>query len=81
MQIIVSEEFHNICPDFIGGAILAEVTNSPTTPELWNEIERISQELQERYTIDSIKAHHGIAATRNAYRKAGKDPSRYRPAC
>ena len=81
MQIIVSEEFHKICPQFIGGAILAEVTNSPTTPELWNEIERISQELQNNYTTDSIKKHKGIEATREAYRKAGKDPSRYRPAC
>lgn len=81
MQINVSNEFHQICPNFRGGAILAEVRNSPTTPELWNEIERISKSLQENYTTETIKGQSGIAATREAYRKAGKDPSRYRPAC
>lgn len=81
MKINVSAEFHNICPNFIGGAILAEVSNSSTTPELWNEIEYISKELQDNYTTETIKSQSGIAATREAYRKAGKDPSRYRPAC
>ena len=81
MQINISSEFREICPNFIGGAILAEVTNSPTTPELWHEIESISKSLQEQFTTDSIKEQSGIAATRDAYRKAGKDPSRYRPAC
>jgi DNA/RNA-binding domain of Phe-tRNA-synthetase-like protein len=81
MQINVTNEFHQICPKFIGGAILAEVSNSPTSPELWLEIERISKLLQENYTTETIKGQSGIFATREAYRKAGKDPSRYRPAC
>jgi DNA/RNA-binding domain of Phe-tRNA-synthetase-like protein len=81
MQINVSPEFHKICPKFIGGAIIAEVTNTPTTPELWTEIERIAEKLRTNYTTESIKEQSGIATTREAYRKAGKDPSRYRPAC
>lgn len=81
MQINISSEFHNICPQFVGGAIIAEVTNTPTSQELWNEIERIATTLKQNYTTDSIKEQSGIAATREAYRKAGKDPSRYRPAC
>ncbi|MBO5698849.1 MAG: hypothetical protein J6R79_02440 [Bacteroidaceae bacterium] len=81
MQINISSEFHNICPQFVGGAIIAEVTNTPTSQELWNEIERIATKLKQNYTTDSIKEQSGIAATREAYRKAGKDPSRYRPAC
>ena len=81
MQITISNTFHNVCPKFIGGAILAEVKNSATTPELWAEIERIANVLRNNYTTDTIKEQSGIAATREAYRKAGKDPSRYRPAC
>ena len=81
MNIKVSSEFHQICPQFLGGAIMADVTNSTTTQELWNEIERISKSLQENYTTDTIKRQSGISATREAYRRAGKDPSRYRPAC
>lgn len=81
MQITISNIFHDVCPKFIGGAILAEVKNSATTPELWAEIERIANVLRNNYTTDTIKEQSGIAATREAYRKAGKDPSRYRPAC
>ena len=81
MDINVSNEFHLICPNFIGGAILAEVSNCATTSELWQEIERIAQVLKNSYTTDTIKNHSGIAATREAYKRAGKDPSRYRPAC
>ena len=81
MQITISNTFHDVCPKFIGGAIIAEVKNSATTPELWAEIERIANVLRNNYTTDTIKEHSGIAATREAYRRAGKDPSRYRPAC
>lgn len=81
MQITISKTFHDVCPKFIGGAILAEVKNSATTPELWAEIERIASVLRNNYTTDTIKEQSGIAATREAYRRAGKDPSRYRPAC
>ena len=81
MQITISQTFHDVCPNFIGGAILAEVKNSATTPQLWTEIERIASVLRNNYTTDTIKEQSGIAATREAYRKAGKDPSRYRPAC
>lgn len=81
MQITISNTFHDVCPKFIGGAILAEVKNSATTPELWAEIERIANVLRNNYTTDTIKEQSGIATTREAYRKAGKDPSRYRPAC
>ncbi len=81
MQITISKTFHDVCPNFIGGAILAEVKNSATTPQLWAEIERIASVLRNNYTTDTIKEQSGIAATREAYRKAGKDPSRYRPAC
>lgn len=81
MQITISNTFHDVCPKFIGGAIIAEVKNSATTPELWAEIERIANVLRNNYTTDTIKEQSGIAATREAYRRAGKDPSRYRPAC
>ena len=34
---------------------------------------------RQRYTTDSIKLIPAIQATRQAYKKCGKDPSRYRP--
>ncbi len=81
IEIQQTPEFQAICPHFIGAAVWAKVTNSPTSPQLWEEIETCCQNLRETYTSETIKQHSGIAATRAAYRAAGKDPSRYRPAC
>ena len=81
IDINVSEAFRNICPAFLGAVIEAEVRNSATSPELWKEIEDYIGQLRTEYTTDTIKQRSGILATRQAYKQAGKDPSRYRPAC
>lgn len=81
IEIKVSEAFRNVCPTFLGAVIEADVKNSATSPELWKEIEDYIEKLRAAYTIDTIKQRSGILATRQAYKLAGKDPSRYRPAC
>lgn len=80
-NIIPSQAFRSISPNFIGAQIEANVTNSETSPALWKEIGGFIKDLRTRYTTETLKQHPGIAATRAAYRTAGKDPSRYRPAC
>ena len=47
--------------------------------ELWKRIEAFTALYREKYTLDSIKEMPAIQATRQAYKKCGKDPSRYRP--
>lgn len=79
--ITPTPRFRALCPDFVGAAITATVQNSPSSPALWQEIEAFAQQLRQQFTPDSLKLRPGIAATRNAYKAAGKDPSRYRPAC
>ncbi|MBR2863792.1 MAG: hypothetical protein IKB97_09650 [Bacteroidaceae bacterium] len=81
MKISTTKEFRDICPEFIGAAISATVKNDPTPQPLWSEIENFCAELKEKYTTENIKLHSGINATRKAYKRFGKDPSRYRPAC
>ena len=81
IKISTTKEFRDICPEFIGAAISATVKNAPTPQPLWSEIENFCAELKEKYTTESIKLHSGINATRKAYKRFGKDPSRYRPAC
>lgn len=81
MNISVSDEFNAVCPAFLGAAITAKVVNGPTPEALAAEIERCEDELQAAYTTETLKKHKNIEATRRAYRAAGKDPSRYRPAC
>lgn len=80
-EIQISSAFKAICPAFRGAAITATVRNSASSPALWSEIERAIEALRARYTPETIKENPGICATRAAYRLAGKDPSRYRPAC
>lgn len=79
IKIYVSEDIRLHCPDFVGTAVIANVRNSQPSPALWEEIDRFITDYRKRYTIDSIKAMPAIQATREAYKRCGKDPSRYRP--
>lgn len=79
MKIEVSEEIRNVCPGFAGIAVWATVANSAYCEELWKRIDAFTTRYRERYTTESIKDMATIRATREAYKKCGKDPSRYRP--
>ncbi len=78
-KFVVSEEIKHACPIFRGAAVYAEVTNTSFSEGLWAEINTFTQGLRATETTDSIKHHPVIAATRDAYKRCGKDPSRYRP--
>ena len=79
MKIIVSEEIKNACPQFAGIAVVATVRNTAYSEALWQKIDEFTVRYREMYTTDSIKDMVTIKATRDAYKKCGKDPSRYRP--
>lgn len=79
IKIIVSEEFKAICPHFAGAAISAKVINSVYSESLWHKIEDCVSEYKLTHSIEDIKKNPVIEATRGAYKKAGKDPNRYRP--
>lgn len=78
-NITVSEEIKNACPAFKGAAVYAEVSNSAFCKRLWGEIDAFTQELTTTTQPEDIKLQPAIAATREAYKRCGKDPSRYRP--
>lgn len=80
MKITISEEFKKIFPDFAGCALTATVKNSEPDDNLWNEISLLSDNYRQVLTDESIKQMPPIHATREAYKKFGKAPSRYRPA-
>ena len=79
IQITVTPELRQRCPDFVGTAVVASVCNSDSSPALWQEIDRFIADYRQRYNVDSLKLMPSIQATREAYRRCGKDPSRYRP--
>lgn len=79
IEVCISEEFKKECPDFCVAIIEADVVNSENSDELWNRIHEAEKEFRGKYTTETLKQQSGIAATRAAYRRFGKDPSRYRP--
>ncbi|MCD8093783.1 MAG: hypothetical protein LUF01_13545 [Bacteroides sp.] len=78
-NITVSEEIKKACPIFKGAAVYAEVTNTAFSEGLWEEINAFTRELTTTTRPDDIKLQPAIAATREVYKRCGKDPSRYRP--
>ena len=81
MKLIVSDQVRNICPEYVGGAVIAHVINSSASEALLKEIAEAGEQLQQSYDTNTVKERSGIKATRTVYKKAGKDPSRYRPSC
>lgn len=79
INIEVSKEIRDVCPQFIGAALSTQITNTEYSPALWQEIARFEKEYRQTYTTDSLKEHPAILATRQIYKHCGKDPSRYRP--
>ena len=80
IKVIVSHEIADVCPEFVGACVEAQVVNSPYCQELWQEIERWGEKYRQEITTETLKDMTSIAATRRMYKACGKDPSRYRPA-
>ncbi|MBQ8607445.1 MAG: hypothetical protein IJ417_04545 [Bacteroidaceae bacterium] len=78
-DISCSDEIRKICPQYKGKALLASVVNTAYSEELWTEIATASERYCSDFTVDTIKEWKPIQATREAYKRCGKDPSRYRP--
>lgn len=80
MNVIVSQEIEQICPEFVGACVEANVVNTSYSEPLWQEITTLCDKLSQELTTESLKEITSIAATRRVYKACGKDPSRYRPA-
>lgn len=77
-EITVSSVFKDKCPDFRGVALYASVNNTTYCEALWKEINDFTKALLSTGKIEDIKQQPAIAATRDGYKKCGKDPARYR---
>ncbi|VBB43513.1 Phosphoenolpyruvate synthase [uncultured Paludibacter sp.] len=79
MDIKISQNIYSACPEFVISAIECNVLNSLVNSELWTEIESFCSEFKEVTKMEEINKRSTIFATREAYKKLGKDPNRYRP--
>ncbi len=79
MDIQISEEIKKVCPQICLGIIICQVENSTYNSELWKEIDIYAEIFRQQYPMEEIKNRPPIRATREVYKKLGKDPNRYRP--
>jgi len=79
IDIEISDAIRQSCPDFRLAAITCKVKNSAYNEELWKEINHFSAQFVSSDSIEKVKLHPAIRATRETYKRLGKDPNRYRP--
>ncbi|MBR6283525.1 MAG: hypothetical protein IKR25_04425 [Muribaculaceae bacterium] len=81
IKIEIDPRIRALCPELRIGLVRAIVVNSPTSDELWHELEQEAATIGERYQeILAVNERPAIAATRRLYKGLGKDPGRYRVA-
>ena len=79
MQLIISEHIRKACPELTLGIITCKVKNSESLDELWEEMKAEMQQTSLHYKLEEINKRTEIQATRQIYKRLGKDPNRYRP--
>ena len=79
-SVIIDKRIVDVCPGMRVGLIRANVQNTPTGDELWQELELAARDVVRRYELLEINKRPAVAATRRVYKHFGKDPNRYRVA-
>lgn len=78
INIEIDSRILQVCPHIQIGLLSANVVNSDTCNELWQEIEDEAAKIASTYQLLEINQRPAIAATRRLYKSLGKDPGRYR---
>ncbi len=79
-RITISEKIKELLPDLMLGIMEVKVTTQASTEEATQIINERVKELEAIMTPESIRQMNTVKANKDAYRKLGKDPNRYRPA-
>jgi len=79
INVNISEKIKSILGNKIAiGCIQATVTVKEFDEKLWEEICIVCNKIAEENSLEDVLKIEGIKAGRDAYRKLGQDPSRYR---
>lgn len=79
LTVQISSSIASLLPHVVIGLLQCKVSNTSYNDELWTDIEDYSKQFKQTYQLADINQRETIAATREAYRKTGKEPNRYRP--
>lgn len=79
INISICEKMKDILNGKIAlGSIEAKIKVRESNELLWKEISLESSKISEQYSLGDVSKIDNIKASREAYKKLGKDPSRYR---
>jgi DNA/RNA-binding domain of Phe-tRNA-synthetase-like protein len=78
MIVQISDEISAIFPDLVVGVLEGPVVNSEGNAELWGMINSVSEQIKSTMDAEAIRQVEGIRIGKQAYRRLGKDPNRYR---
>ena len=79
LKITIEPSIKTLFPEMEIGYLQAKVNVHPSSEELKTRIQSACNILAESVTPESIRKIKPVESLKNAYRKLGKDPSRYRP--
>lgn len=79
IHVSISEEIAAVCPHLHLLVLAADVVNTASDERLWEEIGQMEADLRASLQLGEINKWEPIRATREAYKRLGKDPNRYRP--
>ena len=79
LRIDILPEFWQLFPALSIGSIAAQVKVLPSDAGLRDAMDVVCKRLQDELTPELIRRHPVVETTKNAYRKMGQDPNRYRP--
>jgi DNA/RNA-binding domain of Phe-tRNA-synthetase-like protein len=78
-EIRIDDKIKNLFPNLQLGIFTTGVSVSESGPRILGKIDEITSKIRSSCSIEDISSIAAIQQTKNAYRKLGKDPSRYRP--
>lgn len=79
IHVSISEEIAKACPNLHVVVVACDVKNTLSNEQLWREISEVENAIRTSGKLEDINKFPPIQATRQAYKRLGKDPNRYRP--
>ena len=79
IHVSISEEIAKACPDLHVAVVECDVVNTVSDEQLWKEITEMETHIRTTCKLEDINKFPPIQATRQAYKRLGKGPNRYRP--
>ena len=78
-KVVIQDEISTKNPSVRLGCISCSVNPLPSDEKIKSFSKTIVEHIQSALTLETVSQKPTIKSTKEAYRKLGKDPSRYRP--